>query len=218
MPAHTHSPRLADVFTGIVEETGEVLTAGRGTLRVRGERVLDETKLGDSIAVDGVDLTVTAIGGGALTFSVMPETYRLTTLSLLQPGSRVNLERSLRASDRLSGHVVRGVVEGVGRIEARRRDGDSTIVTYSAPAGILRSIVERGPVCIDGISLTVIDKDERSFSASIVGFTRERTTVLEKQVGDLVNLESDVLARYVAQAVEARLGPGAQQPRGPQAG
>jgi riboflavin synthase alpha subunit len=193
------------VFTGIVEEVGEVVVAGDGVLRIRGERVLDETKLGDSIAVDGVDLTVTEIVDQDLRFNVMPETYRLTTLGLLRPGKRVNLERSVRAADRLSGHVVRGVVEGVGRLEARREDGDATIITYSAPSDILSATVERGPVCVDGISLTVIAKDYRRFSVSIVRFTAKHTTVLEKQVGDLVNLESDVTARYVAQAVQAQI-------------
>lgn len=192
------------MFTGIVEEVGEVVVAGDGVLRVRGARVLDETKLGDSIAVDGVDLTVSEIADQDLRFNVMPETYRLTTLGSLRPGSRVNLERSVRAADRLSGHVVRGVVEGVGGVEARRQDCDATIVTYSAPRDILGAVVERGPVCVDGISLTVIAKDDRTFSVSIVRFTGEHTTVLEKHVGDLVNLESDVMARYVAQAVQAQ--------------
>jgi riboflavin synthase alpha subunit len=194
------------VFTGIVEEVGEVMVAGEGVLRVQAERILDETRLGDSIAVDGVDLTVTEIANQDLSFNVMPETYRLTTLALLQQGSRVNLERSVRASDRLSGHILRGVVEGVGRIVGRREDGDATIITYSAPSHILNLLIDRGPVSVDGISLTVIAKGERSFSVSIVSFTSERTTVLEKQVGDLVNLESDVMARYVAQVVQAQLG------------
>jgi riboflavin synthase alpha subunit len=194
------------VFTGIVEEVGEVVVADDGVLRIRGRHVIDETKLGDSIAVDGVDLTVTEIVDRDLRFNVMRETYRLTTLGSFRPGRRVNLERSVRAADRLSGHVVRGVVEGVGRVEARRHDGDAMIVTYSAPRDILGAVVERGPVCVDGISLTVIAKDDRTFSVSIVRFTTEHTTVLEKHVGDLVNLESDVMARYVAQAVHAQSG------------
>jgi riboflavin synthase alpha subunit len=200
------------VFTGIVEEVGEVVAAGDGVLRVRGERVLDETTLGDSIAVDGVDLTVTEIAGRQLRFNVMPETYRLTTLGSLRAGKRVNLERSLRAADRLSGHIVRGVVEGVGRVEARRQDGDATIISYSAGRDILEALIERGPVCVDGISLTVIAKNERTFTVSIVRFTAEQTTVLDKQVGDPVNLESDVIARYVAQAVQAQAASGGLRP------
>jgi riboflavin synthase len=186
------------VFTGIVEEVGEVVAAHQGVLRIRGLHVLEGTKRRDSIAVDGVDLTVTEVVDQDLTFNVMPETYRLTTLGSLRPGSRVNLERSLRVGDRLSGHLVRGVAEGVGRVEAIRQDGDAAIVTYSAPRDILDALIERGPVCVDGISLTVIARNARTFSVSIVRFTADHTTVLEKQVGDFVNLESDVLARYAA--------------------
>jgi riboflavin synthase len=179
--------------------------------------VLEETKLGDSIAVDGVDLTVTAIIGRTLRFEVMPETYRQTTLTRLRRGNTVNLERSVRAADRLSGHVVRGVVEGLGRVEDRGQDGDATLITYSAPEHILDSVIERGPICVDGVSLTVVAKDERTFAVSIVGFTGAHTTLLDKAVGDEVNLESDIMMRYVAQAVQAQgarasLAPG-QRPR-----
>lgn len=197
------SCRVSDVFTGIVEEVGEVIDAGRGVLRVRADRTLHETKLGDSVAVDGVDLTVLDINGHDLSFNVMPETYRQTTLGALGPDARVNLERSLRASDRLSGHIVRGVVEGVGRLESRREDGDAIVLTYSAPSAILAYMVERGPICVDGVSLSVIEKDERSFSVSIVQYTAEHTNVLDRTIGDHVNLESDILMRYVKQAVEA---------------
>jgi riboflavin synthase len=147
------------VFTGIVEEVGEVTTAVAGALSVRGATVLAGTDVGDSISVDGVDLTVADIVGSDLRFDVMAETYRLTTLSSFEPGKRVNLERSVRPLDRLSGHIVRGVVEGVGRVASRRKDGDATIVGYSAPRDVLASIIVRGPVCVDGISLTVIAKD-----------------------------------------------------------
>jgi riboflavin synthase len=205
------------VFTGIVEEVGEVADARAGELRIRADKVLEETKLGDSIAVDGVDLTVTAIIGRTLRFEVMPETYRQTTLTRLRRGNTVNLERSVRAADRLSGHVVRGVVEGLGRVEDRGQDGDATLITYSAPEHILDSVIERGPICVDGVSLTVVAKDERTFAVSIVGFTGAHTTLLDKAVGDEVNLESDIMMRYVAQAVQAQgarasLAPG-QRPR-----
>jgi riboflavin synthase alpha subunit len=192
------------MFTGIVEEVGEVVGARRRQLRVRAAKVLEGTKLGDSIAVDGVDLTVTAIAERALGFDVMPETYRQTTLGLFRRGRRVNLERSVRAADRLSGHLVRGVVDGVGRVERLRRDGDATVITYSAPEHVLGCIVGRGPVCVDGVSLTVIAKDEQTFSVSIVAFTAVHTNVLERAAGDPVNLESDIIMRYVAQAVENR--------------
>ena len=192
------------MFTGIIEEVGEVVVARPGELRVRAEKVLRQTKPGDSIAVDGVDLTVTAIVGRAMRFDVMPQTYRQTTLGRLQDGRRVNLERSVRAADRLSGHVVRGVVEGIGRVCKRRSDGDATVITYSAPEHILACMVERGPISVDGVSLTVIAKGDQTFSVSIVAFTGDHTNVLERAVGDPVNLESDIMMRYVAQAAENR--------------
>jgi riboflavin synthase len=192
------------VFTGIVEEVGEVEDARPGEFRVRADNLLEETKVGDSIAVGGVDLTVTAIIGPTLRFEVMPETYRQTTLTRLRRGNKVNLERSVRAADRLSGHVVRGVVEGLGRVEERREDGDATLITYSAPEHVLGSVIERGPICVDGVSLTVVAKDERTFAVSIVGFTSAHTTLLDKAAGDPVNLESDIMMRYVAQAVKSQ--------------
>jgi riboflavin synthase len=192
------------MFTGIIEEVGEVVGARAGELRVRAKKVLRRTKAGDSIAVDGVDLTVTAIVERTLRFGVMPETYRKTTLGLLRKGRRVNLERSVRAADRLSGHVVRGVVEGMGRVCERRSDGDATVITYSAPEHVLACIVERGPISVDGVSLTVIAKGDETFSVSIVTFTGEHTNILERAVGEPVNLESDIMMRYVAQAVENR--------------
>jgi riboflavin synthase alpha subunit len=192
------------MFTGIVEEVGEVVDARRRQLRVSAAKVLERTKLGDSIAVDGVDLTVTAVAEQALGFDVMPETYRQTTLRLFRQGQRVNLERSVRGADRLSGHLVRGVVEGVGRVQGLRRDGDAIVITYSAPEHVFACIVDRGPICVDGVSLTVIAKGERTFSVSIVAFTAAHTNVLERAVGDPVNLESDIIMRYVAQAVENR--------------
>ena len=194
------------MFTGIIEEVGEVVDAHAGEITVRAEKVVRDTKPGDSIAVDGVDLTVTAIADRTLRFDVMPETYRKTTLGLLWKGRRVNLERAVRAADRLSGHVVRGVVEGTGRVCERRSDGDATVITYSAPEHILDYIIERGPISVDGVSLTVIAKDNQTFSVSIVRFTGEHTNIFERAVGDPVNLESDIMMRYVAQAVKNRGG------------
>jgi len=192
------------MFTGIVEEVGEVVEAQGPLVRIRARQVLEDTKLGDSIAVDGVDLTVSEIAGDTMSFQVMPETVRQTTLARLREGVRVNLERSLRAADRLSGHIVRGVVEGTGTVDARRDDGDAVIMTFAAPADLLANIVERGPVCIDGVSLTVIAKSDDTFSVSLVDFTQAHTTLLDREPGDAVNLETDILMRYVNQAIEAR--------------
>src|SRR5215831_16098820 len=196
------------MFTGIIEEVVEVEEARVGLLRVRVSRIQDGTKLGDSIAVDGVDLTVAEMKGTELSFNVMTETYRVTTLGRLGTRSLVNLERAMRA---VSGHVVRGVVEGTGRIEAWRNDGDSLIMTCSAPGHLLQSMIERGPVCVDGVSLTVIAKTDLTFSTSLVDFTQAHTTLLERRVGDPVNIETDIMMRYVSQALRARgLPPAAQ--------
>ena len=189
------------MFTGIVEEVGEIAEAESGVLLVRSELVSSDAGIGDSVAVDGVDLTVTRIAPEGLLFNVMPETYRLTTLGQAAPGRRVNLERSVRAADRLSGHIVRGVVEGVGVVALRVDDGDAVIMTYEAPPELLEFVIERGPICVDGVSLTVIRKTEGSFSVSIVVHTQHNTTILERAVGDTVNLESDIMMRYVANAV-----------------
>jgi riboflavin synthase len=170
-------------------------------LRVHVDPMPEDTKLGDSIAVDGVDLTVTRIDGDRLTFNVMPETFRRTRLGRLAEGARVNIEPSLRAGDRLSGHIVRGVVEDTGTLDSRHDDGDAVIMTYAAPADLLERIVERGPICIDGVSLTVIAKTATTFSVSVVKFTQAHTTTLERGIGEPVNLETDILMRYVVQAL-----------------
>jgi riboflavin synthase len=193
------------MFTGIVEEIGEVTAVSSTTLRVRATRVLEGTKLGDSIAIDGVDLTVAMIDGDELQFEVMPETIRQSTLGRAAPGIYVNLERSLRPQDRISGHIVRGVVEGTAVLAARAADGDATILTFSSSSTLVDRMVERGPVCVDGVSLTVIQKTEDTFSVSVVGFTRANTTLLQRAVGDAVNIETDILMRYVVQAAAARL-------------
>lgn len=192
------------MFTGIVEELGEVTSLSGATLRVRATHVLEGSKLGDSISINGVDLTVARIDGDELQFEVMPETFRQSTLSRVTPGIRVNLERSLRPQDRMSGHIVRGIVEGTGVLSARADDGDAIILTFSSSPTLVDRMVERGPVCIDGISLTVIHKTDITFTVSVVRFTQENTTLLQRAVGDAVNIETDILMRYVVQAAAAR--------------
>jgi riboflavin synthase len=193
------------MFTGIVEEVGEVTAVFGATLRIRATQVLEGTKLGDSIAIDGVDLTVARIDGDELQFEVMPETFRQSTLGRAAPGIYVNIERSLRPQDRISGHIVRGVVEGTGVLAARADDGDAIILTFSSSSTLVDQMVARGPVCVDGVSLTVIQKTDDTFSVSVVGFTQENTTLLQRAVGDAVNIETDILMRYVVQAAAARL-------------
>ena len=192
------------MFTGIIEEVGEVLEARDGLLRIRVDTVAEGTRLGDSIAINGVDLTVAEMSADSMTFHVMPETYRRSNLVKLEAGARVNLERSVRPTDRLSGHIVRGVVEGTGTLRSVRADADALIMTYEAPADLLQYVVVKGPICIDGASLTVIDKTADTFAVSLVQYTQAHTNCIEREPGDLVNLETDILARYVAELLEAR--------------
>ncbi|MGD9765686.1 MAG: riboflavin synthase [Candidatus Binatia bacterium] len=191
------------MFTGIIEEVGEVVEAGNGTLRIRSPQVLADAKLGDSIAINGVDLTVAQIAGDTFFADVMPETYRRSNLGQLGAGDRVNLERSVRPTDRLSGHIVRGVVEGVATLESFTPEADAVIARFRTPPELLRYMVVKGPVCIDGASLTIIDKTPGTFAVSLVQYTQGHTNLIGKQPGDSVNIETDIIARYV----EAILAP-----------
>ena len=192
------------MFTGIIEEIGTVRQADRGQLVIACRRVLRGTNLGDSIAVNGVDLTVMYIDEESLHFNCMPETYRRSNLGQLKPGDPVNLERSLTLADRLSGHLVRGVVEASGALLSLTREEDAIIARYQAPPDILRHTVIKGPITIDGVSLTVIAKDDHSFSVSLVQYTQEHTNLARRNPGDSVNLESDIIARYVEELLRER--------------
>ncbi len=191
------------MFTGIVEEVGRVRLSERGTLVIE-YATLDDVALGDSIAVNGCDLTVTAINEGTMTFNCMPETYRRTNLGDLKADDPVNLERSVTPTTRLSGHIVRGVIEATGKLLSLTPEEDAVLARFEAPADILRHTVVKGPITIDGVSLTVIAKDEMSFTVSLVLYTQEHTNIVHKQPGDTVNLESDIIARYVDQLLRER--------------
>lgn len=193
------------MFTGIIEELGTVLESGEGRLRIRAPLVTGDAALGDSIAINGVDLTVAELEGDAFAANLMPETYRRSALGDLRAGERVNLERSVRPADRLSGHIVRGVTEGVGEVLSLTPEGDALIARVAAPPDLLRYVAVKGPVCIDGVSLTVVAKDAASLTVSLVRYTREHTTLESRGAGARVNLETDILARYVEQFVEERL-------------
>lgn len=193
------------MFTGIIEEVGEITEAAEGLLRISAPMILEDAQLGDSIAINGVDLTVTHIESSQFLANLMPETYRRSNLGELQVGDRVNLERSVRPIDRLSGHLVRGVVEGRGSFRDTRPESDAIVVTYDAPADLLRHMIVKGPVCIDGVSLTIIDKDESGFAVSLVQYTQQHTNLLDRRPGDAVNLETDILARYVDELLESRI-------------
>ena len=192
------------MFTGIVEEVGEVRSREGGELVIACRTILEDVALGDSIAVNGVDLTVRTIGDDSLTFDVMPETFRRSNLGAAGPGARVNLERSVRPVDRLSGHIVRGVVETTCTLDSLTPEGEAIIARYRPPAEYLPYILMKGPVCLDGASLTVMARDEESFSVSLVQYTQEHTNLTSRQPGDSINLETDLLARYVEQLLEAR--------------
>jgi riboflavin synthase len=194
------------MFTGIIEEVGTVSRAEEGTLVIDCDKILGDTKPGDSIAVNGVDLTVAEIDGSLLTFHLMPETYRRSNLEDLKAGDPVNLERSLTLSTRLSGHLVRGVVEATGTLMSMTPEGEAVIARYSAPPDILRHCVVKGPITIDGASLTVIAKDDESLSVSLVQYTQDNTNHLTRKPGDSVNLESDIMARYVEEILDERAG------------
>ena len=192
------------MFTGIIEEVGTVSEAGQGVLRIEAPLVMTDAQEGDSIAINGVDLTVADLSGTSFFANVMPETYRRSNLADLSVGSRVNLERSLRPTDRLSGHIVRGVVEGTGTLQELRPESDAIVATYAASRNLLSYIVMKGPVCVDGASLTVMEKTPASFSVSLVQYTQEHTNLMQCAPGERVNLETDIIARYVGQWLEER--------------
>lgn len=194
----------ASVFTGIVEEVGTVQTAEGGLLVIECHTITEDSKLGDSIAVNGVDLTVREMTPDAMTFDVMPETFRRSNLRDAQVGDLVNLERSVKPDDRLSGHIVRGVVEATCTLESMTPEGDAIIVRFRPPAEYLRYIAMKGPVCVDGISLTVMAKDDDTFSVSVVQYTQEHTNLIRRTAGDSINLETDIFARYIEQLLVAR--------------
>ncbi len=189
------------MFTGIVEELGEVAAVERlaraARLRVRGPKVTADARHGDSIAVNGVCLTVTEVADGVFTADVMDETLRCTCLGELTPGSPVNLERPVRFGGRLDGHLVQGHVDGTGEILERIPGEHWQVVRISLPSRLARYVVEKGSVAVDGVSLTVVEAADTWFSVSLIPTTLELTTLGRKQPGETVNLEVDVVAKYV---------------------
>lgn len=201
------------MFTGIVEEVGEITglrqSATSTVLGVRASTVLGGTKLGDSIAVNGVCLTVVRLTGDGFEGDVMPETMRRTNLGALKPKSRVNLERAMAADGRFGGHIVAGHVDGVGRITNIRRDDNAIWYTVQTQPALLRYVVEKGSITVDGISLTVAAVGEREFSISAIPHTVRQTVLHHRRKGDLVNLETDIIGKYI----EKLLQPAVPQPK-----
>ena len=189
------------MFTGIVEEVGVIRQIRRGAhssvLTIGAETVLSDLKIGDSVAVNGVCLTATSLGSGFFTADVMHETLRRSSLGSLTSGSRVNLERAMAANGRFGGHIVSGHIDGTGRIAATRRDDNAVWYTMETPAPLLRYIVEKGSITIDGISLTVAYVDDACFRVSIIPHTRAVTILGARKPGDIVNLENDIIGKYV---------------------
>jgi riboflavin synthase len=193
------------MFTGLIETVGHVsglASAPSGfCVRIRAS-LAPELALGESVAVNGVCLTVTRVEGDELQADIGPETARVTTLGSLRPDQPVNLERSLRAGDRLGGHFVQGHVDAVGAVESLRQDGDASWLTISFPATLAPFLIRKGSVAVDGISLTVADLRERQFDVMIIPFTWEHTNLSSLRVTDHVNLECDMLGKYVVRAAE----------------
>jgi riboflavin synthase len=197
------------MFTGIVEELGEVVAVDYGMdsarLVVRGALVAADAMPGASVAVNGVCLTVVEVADGTFTSDVMRATLHRTSLSTLVVGSRVNLERAVRASDRLGGHIVQGHVDGVGTVVDRMRSDRWEVVRISLPDDVSRYVVERGSIAVDGVSLTVSGVGDGWFEVSLIPTTLELTTLGRHQLGELVNLEVDVIAKYVERLLAGRV-------------
>ena len=189
------------MFTGIIEETGELKSIQKGSrscvLTIGCAKVLEGTQIGDSIAVNGVCLTVTSLAGSAFTADVMPETLNRSSLSELKAHSVVNLERAMSAEGRFGGHIVSGHIDGTGTITDIRRDDNAVWYTISASPSILRYIVEKGSIAIDGISLTVAYVDDAVFRVSIIPHAQEVKKKKKKKTGSIVNLECDIIGKYV---------------------
>ena len=189
------------MFTGIIEEIGTVKAVKRGaksvTLEIAATTVLEGTEAGDSICTNGVCLTVTSLGGGAFAADVMPQTMRMTSLGTLRVGDKVNLERALTLHTRLGGHIVSGHIDGTGRISRTERDDTALWLWIETSPDIMRYIIDKGSITVQGVSLTVAKVAEGTFAVSLIPHTQGATTLHEAKVGDTVNLENDIIAKYV---------------------
>ncbi len=210
------------MFTGIIEEIGTITSITKGArssrLTIKGSKIFDDLHIGDSVAVNGVCLTATSKTGNTFTADVMAETLRRSSLGALNIGSYVNLERAMAANGRFGGHIVSGHIDGTGVIESFEREDNAVWVTIKTPAKILRYIIEKGSIAIDGISLTVAYVDDRCFKVSLIPHTGANTTLLDKKAGDIVNLENDVVGKYVEKLLSGNNGDGNSNEEGAEAG
>ncbi len=195
------------MFTGIVEEVGSVKAVEEGRLVIGASEVLGDVKVGDSISVNGACLTVTTYDESGFSVDVVPETLRRTNLGELTSGSPVNLERSMPANGRFGGHIVQGHVDGTADIRSIESEGDALMVIFDASPSIMRYVVEKGFIAVDGASLTIVNCDNFSFSVTIIPHTQENTVFKSKKPGDSVNLEVDIMAKYVERLAMAGRAP-----------
>ena len=185
------------MFTGIVEEIGKIKSVEPKHLTIAASKVMDDLKVSDSINVNGTCLTVTSRDDASFSVDVVPETLRRTNLGTLKEGSPVNLERPLAVSDRFGGHIVQGHVDGTATVESITDDSEALLVKFQAPPSIMRYVVEKGFIAVDGTSLTVVNCDIDSFSVTIIPYTRDNTVFAGRKAGDTVNIETDIIAKYV---------------------
>lgn len=197
---------MRNIFTGIIEELGVVksiaINGASGCITIKAKKVLEGTQLGDSIAVNGICLTVTSINSDGFSADVMAETVKRTSLSQVGKGDLVNLERAMILNGRFGGHIVSGHIDGTGTITKYTKEENAIWVTIKAPDEILDLIVEKGSICIDGISLTVATVSDQDFQVSIIPHTAKETTLIHKKVGSLVNLENDIVGKYIKKLME----------------
>ena len=187
------------MFTGIVQEVGSIVSVPAGKLVVAAGQILEGLELGGSIAVNGICLTVTEFTDRYFSVDVMPETMSKTNLGKLHAGDKVNLERPLGFGGEIGGHLVQGHIDDTGKVVSIVRNGEALLIKFQAPPEVIRYIVSKGFIAVDGTSLTVVEKDNTSFSVSIVGFTRQNTILANRKQGDIVNLEVDIIGKYVAE-------------------
>ena len=192
------------MFTGIIEEVGIVESIDNGNLRIRAPLVTNDLVLGDSIAINGACLTTVSLHSNGFETKVVPETLRRTNLRNLKNGMSVNLELALRSNGRLGGHIVQGHVDDTGKVISDHVDGDAVIIKVQSPKRLMRYIVEKGFIAINGISLTVVDRFSSSFTTSVIPYTRNNTNLGSQKIGDLVNIEVDILSKYVESLLTTR--------------
>lgn len=192
------------MFTGIVEEVGSIAEKTPTRLVVRARTTLEGTRVGDSIAINGACLTVVELRDETLAVDVVPESLRRTNLDKIGPGDPVDLERAVAVGDRLGGHMVQGHVEATGDVVSLQQDGEAVIIEFQAPPDIMRYVVAKGFIAVDGVSLTVVGCNSASFTVSVIPYTLENTVLGSRRAGDRVNLETDIIARYVERLMKGQ--------------